>query len=184
MNPTRIKTIHLALLFTVSAAGGLLAQTPAPAATPTPIAAVSKKQSVLPKDSAVAPKVVRKRGDDAALNPQPLPPKEDALKKVVRKPGDVVALNPQPLPPKEDFNKARVIRKSADDKALNPQPLPPKDDPRRIQRFILSNGWNARVVGKNLMISGAKGETKATAGNYKTKEGRVIVVNTQGEIAN
>ena len=179
-----MKTIHLALLFAISAAGGILAQTPAPAATPTPIAAVSKKQSALSKDSAVSLKAVPKRGDDAALNPQPLPPKEDAIKKVVPRPGDDVALNPQPLPPKDDFNKSKVIRKNADDKALNPQPLPPKDDPRRLQRFVLSNGWNARVVGKNLMISGAKGETKAAAGNYKTREGRVIVVNMRGEIAN
>lgn len=179
-----MKTIHLILLFTVSAGGGLLAQSPPPAATPTPIAAVSKKQSVIPKDSAVSPKVVRKRGDDAALNPQPLPPKEDAMNKVVRKPGDDASLNPQPLPPKEDFAKSKVIRKSVEDKALNPQPLPPKDDPRRVQRVVLANGWNARVVGKNLMISGAKGDTKATAGNYKTKEGRVIVVNARGEIAN
>jgi hypothetical protein len=41
-------------------------------------------------------------GDEVALNPQPLPPKEDALifNDSMSAFGDEVALNPQPLPPK------------------------------------------------------------------------------------
>lgn len=61
--------------------------------------------------------------DQAALNPQPLPPK-DALGSALAMPADEVTLNPQPLPPAAML----TVLKDFDTAGLNPQPLPPKDD--------------------------------------------------------
>ena len=68
-------------------------------------------------------------GDDASLNPQPLPPREllSRLASVARELqlGDEVTLNPQPLPPREAF--LGIARHFGDEVALNPQPLPPRE---------------------------------------------------------
>jgi hypothetical protein len=61
--------------------------------------------------------------DWAALNPQPLPPKEVAIE--VFQPGEEVMLNPQPLPPGETYEGA--ILAPGGDVMLNPQPLPPRE---------------------------------------------------------
>ncbi len=73
-------------------------------------------------------------GDEAALNPQPLPPKwreqlldlqGDAQAMLVA-PGDAAGLNPQPLPPKWRGQLQGALGGLGGHAALNPQPLPPK----------------------------------------------------------
>ncbi len=79
-------------------------------------------------------------GDEAALNPQPLPPKwreqllrwQDDAQPLLVTPGDGAALNPQPLPPKwreqllGGIGGIAGIGGLGGSVALNPQPLPPK----------------------------------------------------------
>lgn len=70
-------------------------------------------------------------GDEAALNPQPLPPKwreqllhlQGDAQAVLIAPGEAAGLNPQPLPPKW---REQVVGGPGGKVALNPQPLPPK----------------------------------------------------------
>jgi hypothetical protein len=77
-------------------------------------------------------------GDDASLNPQPLPPREllSRLASVARELqlGDEVTLNPQPLPPREAF--LGIARHFGDEVALNPQPLPPREAVREFARRL------------------------------------------------
>ena len=63
-------------------------------------------------------------GDEVALNPQPLPPR-DMLFGTLSHRFDAVALNPQPLPPREALLGGLAHR--FDTVALNPQPLPPRE---------------------------------------------------------
>jgi len=63
-------------------------------------------------------------GDEVALNPQPLPPR-DMLFGTLSHRFDAVALNPQPLPPREALLGGPSHRFDA--VALNPQPLPPRE---------------------------------------------------------
>lgn len=114
----------------------------------TPTQAGPVKQEINAELAKRATPPVRKPGDTATLNPQPLPPKattpaanggtanpqpvaprpaigatpvQQPAQKPAVKPGDTVALNPQPLPPK-----ANDGAKPGDHVMLNPQPLPPK----------------------------------------------------------
>ncbi len=61
-------------------------------------------------------------GDEASLNPQPLPPVDD---------GGLAELNPQPLPPVEVGSGSGIA-------SLNPQPLPPVESPE------LTRAWGER----------------------------------------
>ena len=63
-------------------------------------------------------------GDEVALNPQPLPPR-DMMFGTLSHRFDTVALNPQPLPPREALLGGLAHR--FDTVALNPQPLPPHE---------------------------------------------------------
>ena len=73
-------------------------------------------------------------GDEAALNPQPLPPKwgeqllhhQGDAQAVLIAPGEAAGLNPQPLPPKWRAGLQEALGGIGDKVALNPQPLPPK----------------------------------------------------------
>jgi hypothetical protein len=181
----KMKTTILTSLLTILVAGSLSAQMPSP--TPRDQKAVITRPPAPPKERRTATtKIVPKNNDEKALNPQPLPPVDDNVKsKITRKNTEETSLNPQPLPPKDGDKKSRIIRKNTEETPLNPQPLPPKDDrPHPNTNLVLSNGATARIVGKNMMISSAKGETKAAAGTYKTRDGRVLVVNARGEISN
>lgn len=213
MNPT-ILTTAIALLTTLD----LLAQgVPPTAAGGQPRKAGDEEQPgrILP-DPATSPapqnkpvvarkaKLTQRRGAEAALNPQPLPPKEINVKKADRagRNADGVALNPQPLPPVDGS------RHQQDHVALNPQPLPPKEVNKRGREVIrqplnrgiaienapigdggarrsfpLSDGTRARIVGRNLMLSKEGAEVKASPGRYKTRSGRVLVVNSKGELS-
>ena len=76
-----------------------------------------------------ASSLLRRTGDEVSLNPQPLPPKahQFAASSLLRRRGDAVSLNPQPLPPKENFRTSAATQvRSGDAVSLNPQPLPPK----------------------------------------------------------
>ncbi len=69
--------------------------------------------------------------DKVALNPQPLPPREEIAASLSSVSGllshssrfDAVAINPQPLPPRELSSYSSAL----DRVALNPQPLPPRE---------------------------------------------------------
>ncbi|HET7536776.1 MAG TPA: C2 family cysteine protease [Candidatus Didemnitutus sp.] len=63
------------------------------------------------------------RFDTVALNPQPLPPREALLGDLSHR-FDAAALNPQPLPPREAL---AGLSRRFDTVALNPQPLPPRE---------------------------------------------------------
>jgi hypothetical protein len=87
-------------------------------------------QPLPPKDLTVqAATIVSSNFDRVALNPQPLPPKvvPVALKTSVLPKFNYAALNPQPLPPRE-ISKATdaVFSTKINWAALNPQPLPPR----------------------------------------------------------
>lgn len=60
--------------------------------------------------------------DLAALNPQPLPPRDGGPSTSLGR-FDAAALNPQPLPPRESPLDSLLQRLDS----LNPQPLPPRE---------------------------------------------------------
>lgn len=175
--------------FVVALAAETLFAQPVPSSTGTPSpgaspgAARDRADATVPAttNAVTTKRVSPKSVDEKALNPQPLPPVDDGKSRVIRKSVDEKALNPQPLPPVDD-GKKNVVKKSADEKALNPQPLPPEPPDR--MKIVLTNGTEARLIGKTLMLKGAKGEMKATAGTYKTNDGRTLVVNARGEVMN
>jgi hypothetical protein len=68
--------------------------------------------------------VVLHRGNIAALNPQPLPPRYLSLYRIRYGLGGTVSLNPQPLPPR--WIGAKNLPRPGGAVSLNPQPLPPK----------------------------------------------------------
>ena len=67
--------------------------------------------------------------ESRALNPQPLPPGE--LSKLFERLFSSRWLNPQPLPPDPPPDQvfASQVLNTLDEVALNPQPLPPKPQP-------------------------------------------------------
>ena len=78
-------------------------------------------------------------GSREAINPQPLPPKQDPY----AKPGVANAINPQPLPPSPEPNWGA---RKGDAVTINPQPLPPSAEPNWGTRKGDANSINPQPL--------------------------------------
>lgn len=116
-------------------------------------------------------------GNNAALNPQPLPPKPQmrvvkpapvplppkelaTQSPIVGGPGSKVSLNPQPLPPKEQATKSPLTTPPGGKVSLNPQPLPPKEN---VKPMPVSGSAAGAAAGAGASVAAGATTTSTSA---------------------